>query len=137
MKGKRDIPAHQRGGAIAEFAVVVPLLVAFLFAIVEFGLAFYAKGLLTNAGREGARFGVVYTTPRKTAAEIQAKVNEYLTKSGFTETAGITVSGAGGDTGSPLTVIVSYPYSFQVLPPFVQGLVGTVNLTAETVMRME
>jgi Flp pilus assembly protein TadG len=137
MKGKQNIPAQQRGGAIAEFALAAPLLVVFLFAIVEFGLAFYTKGLLTNAGREGARHGVVYTTPRKTAVEIQAKVNEYLTKAGFTETAAITVGGAGGTSGSLLSVIVSYPYNFQVLPPFVQGLAGTVTLTAETVMRME
>jgi Flp pilus assembly protein TadG len=129
--------AAQQGGALAEFAVVAPIIIVLLFGILEFGVAFYTKGLITNASREGARFGVVFTTPRKTAAEIQSKVNEYLVKAGFPQTAATSVTGAGGATGSLLTVNVSYPYSFQVLPHFVQGFTGSITLQAVTAMRME
>ncbi|MGQ9687876.1 MAG: TadE/TadG family type IV pilus assembly protein [Desulfobaccales bacterium] len=128
---------NQEGAGVVEFALIAPLFVMFLFGLVEFGLAMYNKAVLTNASREAARFGVVYSTPRKTQAEIVGKVQEYLTKAGFTETATITVTGAQGTSGSPLSVTVSCPYEFQVLPNFVAGMMGTVNLTANTVMLME
>jgi len=122
---------------LAEFAVAAPIIIVLLFGILEFGVAFYTKGLITNASREGARFGVVFTTPRKTGAQIQSKVNEFLVKAGFTQTTATSVTGAGGATGSLLTVNVSYPYNFQVLPHFVQGFTGSITLRAVTAMRME
>lgn len=122
---------------MVEFAILAPLFVVLLFGVLEFGLAVYNKGVVTNASREGARFGVIYSTPPKTAGDITAKVQEYLTKSGFTDTASINVTGAQGASGSPLSVTVTYPYNFQVLPNFVCGLAGPLNLTANTVMLME
>ena len=127
----------QEGASLVEFALLAPFFVVLLFGLVEFGLSIYDKELLTNANREGARYGVVYTTPLKTATEITTKVQDYLTKSGFTDTATINVTGAAGDSGSSLTVSVTYPYTFQVLPHFVSTLTGTLNLTANTVMLME
>jgi hypothetical protein len=52
-------------------------------------------------------------------------------------TANINVTGAQGSSGSPLTVRVTYPYTFQVLPNFVAGFTGPMNLTAITEMLME
>ncbi|HYG97971.1 MAG TPA: TadE/TadG family type IV pilus assembly protein [Terriglobales bacterium] len=49
---------HQRGGTLVEAAIVLPLLFMFLFAIIEFGRAFNMYQTMTNAAREGARFGV-------------------------------------------------------------------------------
>jgi Flp pilus assembly protein TadG len=128
---------HQEGAGVVEFAIIAPLFAMLLFGLVEFGLAMYEKGVVTNASREGARFGVVYSTPRKTQAEIVTKVQEYLTKSGFTTPATINVTGAQGASGNPLSVTVTYPYNFQVLPNFVAGLTGSMNLSANTVMLME
>ncbi len=128
---------NQEGAGLVEFAIIAPLFVMLLFGMVEFGLAMYNKGVVTNASREGARFGVVYSSPRKNQADIVSKVQEYLTKSGFTDTATITVTGAQGNSGLPLSVTVTYPYNFQVLPNFVAGLSGSVNLNANTVMLME
>jgi len=138
MVGRR-LRRNQEGASLAEFAVLAPLFVVLLFGLVEFGLALYSKGVVTNASREGARFGVVYGTPRKTEAEIIARVTEYLNKAGFTDTPSVTVNvtGEGGPSGSALSVTVTYPYNFQVLPNFVQGLTGTINLNTNTVMLME
>lgn len=137
MKAQRHRWKNQEGASIVEFSVLAPLFVVLLFGLVEFGLSIYSKEVLANASREGARLGVVYSTPRKSAGEITARVQEYLTKAGFTDTATINVTGAQGTSGSPLRVTVSYPYNFQVLPPFVSGLTGTITLTADTVMLME
>lgn len=137
MKAQWLRSKNQEGAGLVEFSLLAPLIVALLFGLLEFGLSLYSKEVLTNASREGARFGVVYTTPRKNTEEIQARVKEYLTKAGFTDTANINVVGAQGSSGSPLTVSVSYPYTFQVLPNFICSLTGTINLNANTVMLME
>ncbi len=133
---------RQRGASAVEFAILAPLFVALLFAIVEFGLILYTKGMLTHASREGARFGVVYGTPPRGSAEIEAVVRNYLNQSGLTNTASVTVTGVAGASGSPLDVKVDYTYRFFVLPQdmnrFLDGsLPSTLNLTAETVMLME
>jgi Flp pilus assembly protein TadG len=125
MEAQRLRSKSQEGAGLVEFAVVAPLLAILLFGLLEFGLSVYSKEVLTNASREAARFGVVYTTPRKTTAEIKAKVQEYLTKAGFTDTPTINVTGAQGSSGDPLTISVSYHYTFQVLPHFVCSLAGT------------
>lgn len=46
-----------RGAVALEFALVLPLLVMLLLGIVTFGLAYSDHVALTNAVREGARFG--------------------------------------------------------------------------------
>jgi len=137
MKVQRLRPKEEKGATLVEFALLVPLFVVLLFGLVEFGLAMYSKGIMTNASREGARFGVVYATPRKTDAEIIAKVQEYLVNAGLMDSVDINVTGAQGSSGTPLSVSLTYPYSFQVLPNFVSGLAGPLNLTANTVMLME
>ena len=137
MKVQRLRSKKEEGAGLVEFALLAPLFVMLLFGLLEFGLALYNKGVVTNASREGARFGVVYATPRKTEGEIIARVQEYLTKSGFTDTANINVTGAQGSSGSPLSVTVAYPYHFEVLPNFITDFTGSPDLTANTVMLME
>ena len=137
MRIPRLRPNKEEGASLVEFAILAPLFVVLLFGLVEFGLAMYSKGMITNASREGARFGVVYATPRKTDGEITSKVQEYLATAGFQDDVNINVTGAQGTSGAPLTVSVTYPYTFQVLPNFVSGFTGAMNLTANTVMLME
>lgn len=132
----RQINQGQKGAAGLEFAIIAALFLMIIFGIIEFGLIMYAKGIITNAGREGARFGVIYSSPRKTAPEIQAKVQDYLQGSGFTNPVVITVTGAGGSTEANLTVKVDYTYLFLILPSFVPGI-SNITLSAETVMRLE
>jgi Flp pilus assembly protein TadG len=137
MVARQTIPKGQRGAALVELALVAPIIVIVLFGMVEFGLIVYSKGVIANASREGARCGVVLTSPRRTAAEIETKVREYLDKSGFKETVTVNVTGAGGAGGAPLAVQLLYTYHFQVLPNFIESITGTLGLTAETAMLME
>ena len=44
-----------RGAAAVEFAIVVPLLLLILFALVDFGRMFFVQVSLNAASREGAR----------------------------------------------------------------------------------
>ncbi|MGD8892889.1 MAG: pilus assembly protein, partial [Desulfobacterales bacterium] len=54
----------QNGATVVEFAIILPLLIVFLFGIIEFGLLLYNKQVITNASREGARAGLVVRDPR-------------------------------------------------------------------------
>ncbi len=47
----------QRGTALTEFAIVLPVFVAFLLAVVTGGTAYSSKVGVVEAVREGARFG--------------------------------------------------------------------------------
>ncbi len=145
VSGGFDAAGNSRGVAILEFAVVLPLLLLVLFGIIEMSLVLYDQAMITNASREGARYGILFNTDSEgaytpmTTAQIQDKVNTYLTDhlvSFAAANATTTVSG-GGASGVPLTVRVQYAYTFLVLPNFANTLAGNLNLTAETVMRME
>lgn len=47
------------GSAVVEFAVVVPLLVLLLLAVVQVGLALHVRATLQSAAAEGARVAAV------------------------------------------------------------------------------
>ncbi len=51
--------ARKRGAVAVEFALTLPLLLILLFGIVEFGVMMYDQAVITNAAREGARWGAV------------------------------------------------------------------------------
>ena len=57
----------QRGASAVEFALILPLLIVLTFGIIEFGLLMYNQQVLTNAAREGARYGIVQTDPTDAA----------------------------------------------------------------------
>lgn len=139
-------PRNERGASAVEFALVLPLLILFLFGIIEFGFILYDKAVITNASREGARKGIIYDEDESGAAvavseaEIQSMVDTYcgsylvsLGNSASMPTTVVTPSGACLTKGNALTVTVTYPYTFLVLPDF-----GTnITLNAVTVMNCE
>ena len=47
--------ASERGAAMIEFALLLPILVMLVFGIITFGRAYFAKVELASAVREGAR----------------------------------------------------------------------------------
>ena len=51
---------RSRGQALVEFALIAPLFLALLLAIIEFGRAVYYIQMLNNAAREGARYAIVH-----------------------------------------------------------------------------
>ena len=54
VKMRRD----PRGAAAVEFAAVLLFLLSLVFGMIEFGVMFYDKAVITNASREGARAGI-------------------------------------------------------------------------------
>lgn len=50
-------PAAERGQSLVELAFVLPLLAIILLGAIDFGRVFYSYITITNASREGARYG--------------------------------------------------------------------------------
>lgn len=140
MKGKT-----QSGQSIVEFALVLPLLVLFLMAILESGLLLYDKAVITNAAREGARAGIV-AVENRTFAGVQATAinaaNLYLTNNLVTfqpNTPSITVTPTGSapyTMYNTLTVRITYNYGWLALPNFL-SVIDPVPLGSESTMHFE
>src|SRR5829696_5063466 len=65
----------ERGSALLEMAMTLPLLLLVSVAIFELGRAYQTQQILTNAAREGARMAVL---PDASTANIQTRVRDYL-----------------------------------------------------------
>ena len=135
----------ERGTALLETAMTIPLLLLVSVAIFEFGRAFQTWEVLTNAAREGARVAVL---PSSTAASVQARTKDYLNAGALAgNTATVTVAATtisiGGANASASKVTVNYPFQFMVLQPVAKLVVkGTqlgkpITMSASAEMRNE
>ena len=139
---------------MVEFAVVCLVFLTIVAGIIDLGLAFYTKQVITNASREGARYGVVYVTDASGSRVAPASfsssnvpprpysVANYATNylgplpTGITPT--VSVSGDTSVTmGNPLTVTVTGTYNWIVLGRLVPGLGTSITLTGKTIMQLE
>lgn len=139
MKTKKK---KQRGVAAVEFALILIPLVLLVFGAIEFSTLIYDKAMITNASREGARAGIVYSYPNRISdAEIVNVVNTYCSNHmislGGDSPVGTTITRTGNSSGDSLTVTVSYVYQFLILPSFMSALSDGLSLEAVTVMRLE
>jgi Flp pilus assembly protein TadG len=130
-----------KGVAALEFAVVLPLLLLLAFGLTEFGLLMYNQQVLTNASREGARAGIVQSTPSISAATIATVVQNYaaghLVTFGSRQSPTVEVGATCAAFGQDLAVMVQYDYTFLVAPKFMARALNPLTLTARTVMRCE
>jgi Flp pilus assembly protein TadG len=145
---RRSRQAGERGQALVETAVTLPLILLLSVCIFEFGRAYQTVQVLTNAAREGARVAIL---PNATVSDAQARVTAYLQAGQLPNANGATVSvnqnvpiSIGSTTAAASQVTVNYPFSFMVLNPVV-NLVSTgstlggapLTLTGSAEMRNE
>ena len=121
----------QRGAAMVELAIILPVLVMLVFGIIQFGIAFNRVQGLHAAAREGAR---VASLPTSTGADVQARINESLAAMNFAANpASISPSGCAGNNGNPIRVTVTAPYTVAI--PLIPNV--NVTLTGQGVFRCE
>ena len=117
----------QKGYALAEFALILPLFLTLVFGMIFYSLALYNKIILTMAVREGARAGAISAN---TSAAIDAAddFNDELISLGSPSTPTFTPAINSGTKIVTVTAAYNYP-KFYVFP--------AISLSAETTMRLE
>ena len=116
-----NIRRRERGAALLEAAITVPIILLISVGIFEFGRAYQTWQVLTNAAREGARLAVINGS---TDADVTTRVRNYMTAGQLpnASTATVTIDRgvglSGADTASQITI--SYPFQFMVLNPVIR-----------------
>lgn len=123
--------AEQRGQTMAEFAIVLPVLVVLLFGVIQFGIAFNNYLALTDAVRAGARAAAVSRQASDPVGTATAAVRSSATDLNQSKL-GISVS-SSWSAGSPVTVTATYPYSIKLLG----WVVSAGSLTSKTTEAVE
>jgi len=132
--GRRD----ERGIAVVELALLLPILAVVLFGLVEFGLAFRSHEVLSQASREAVRYGVRPTEPKPSEGEIRQRAMDFLDSAGLSsDRSTVVVTGAGGESGEQLRVQVQYPASIAVFRLMKGSSPGTITLSSEGVLEHE
>ena len=138
----RWIMKKQDGASAVEFAIILPLFLLIVFGAVEWGLYLFNDHIITDAGRRGARLGVLQVSPRNSESAIRDEVLNYtgshLVTFGTQNTPSVTVPAICVTFGNDLEVNVSYNYHFLLLPALTAGKVSpSKTITARTVMKCE
>lgn len=135
---------NERGAALLETAITIPLILAVCVAIFEFGRAYQTWQVITNAAREGARVAILSDA---TDAQVTSAVRNYMQTGQLSaySSAAVNIERAvpfGSNTASRITV--TYPFNFTVLNPVMRLLSsgsttgqGTTNMVSAALMRNE
>ncbi|MHA7859778.1 TadE family protein [Tessaracoccus sp. Y36] len=98
--------SEESGAAAVEFALVSMLLVALLMGILEFGYAFFVRGTIAGAAREGARvYAIGGNASEARDAAVQAGAAVGVTSSMFS----IEQSCGGPATAASVKIRYVYP----------------------------
>ena len=125
----------EKGQALVEFAIILPVLLLILFGILQFGVTFNQYISVTAAAREGARKASVSRSLGASAATTAAVNAAKATAPSLKQTSMqvIVTPSAAWAQGSDVTVQVKYPYSINILGK----VVSSGYLTSSTTMRIE
>ena len=158
----RAATKDDEGASAVEFALVMPLLVMLVFAIIQFGIVFAQQLSLSNGARQGARVGAVNKTMcgdivsevqgaaqtlglATTSVQVQVQVQKstdaspstpcaYTSSTSTTVGSGGTQPCLGSDTDTKLIVTAKYKSSLVI--PLATAL-SAVDLTGKGVYRCE
>ncbi|MGI5852115.1 MAG: TadE/TadG family type IV pilus assembly protein [Caldicoprobacterales bacterium] len=121
---------NRKGQTTVEFALILPVLLLLIFAIIEFGFILNAYVTVVSAAREGARYGIVDETLEYD--EIRQRVKDYA---GILDPDNFGTIGVERDKDK-LTVTV--PYDVPILDPIMGAVLGdSVTVRAKITMAME
>ncbi|WCT75104.1 TadE/TadG family type IV pilus assembly protein [Sphingomonas naphthae] len=94
------------GAAVVEFALVLPLLLTILFAIVVYGTYFWRAHGLQQVANDAARVAIGGVTKAERKSLVDATIASELPSLGGISTTTVTTNVA--DTGAVLTVTLAY-----------------------------
>ena len=136
--------SSESGVALVEFALVLPLLLILLFAMLDFGKAFNYWIDETHLANEGARWAVVDKNPGSGSLQqyIQQQADTPELRNGGTSSVAapvrvcISFPNGTAEVGDPVHVTASVTYNWL---PFLGSRVGIAQttITGSSTMRLE
>jgi len=139
---------RERGSSLPETAIVLGVLLAVLFGIIDFGRAMYTYAFVAQLARQGARWAIVRGSQCTVLDHCNASKDDIQTyvrslSEGATQPGSITVPAAtwgscpagssGNAPGCVVTVTVNYPFKF--LLPFMPGAsLATIQMSSSAKM---
>jgi Flp pilus assembly protein TadG len=133
--------ADERGQALVELALILPVLLLLIIGMMEFARAWNAKQVITDAAREGARLAVVQDGGSQ--AEVRAAIQTALNRAGIPGPAATIqfdeTPAPGGNWrrhGEIQQVYVAIDYRFSFLGPVIRAATGSETITIRTLVAM-
>lgn len=117
----------ERGAAAVEMALVLPILVALVMGIIDFGYSFWVQGNVAGAAREGARYHAIHNDSSQAVA-----IATGLVPAGV-DVVDISATPASCSPGSDAVLTITY--QVESVSGFFAALLGGVQVDAEGVMR--
>lgn len=103
----------ERGQATVEFAMMLPIICILLFAIIQFGMAFWTYQQVSAAASEGARRGAVSRASTSRTTDIQQAAR--AASPNLVSSSMNVASSSTWLPGAPLTVTVTYPVQVRIM----------------------
>lgn len=127
-----DPRGSEQGAVLAEFALVLPVLVVILFGIIQFGITISRAQAVESAAREGGRLASLSSS---TQADVVSRVNAALAGAAgdSVPTVDLDPGTCAGREGQSVTVTVTVPHRIAI--PLVVDRETT--LTGHAVFRCE
>ena len=135
---------NERGNALIETAITIPIVLLIAVGIFEFGRAYQTQQVLTNAAREGARQAILEGV---SDAQVTTTVRKYMSGGGLKPVDPVinrTISfNPAGGCPCASQVTINYPFTFIVLQPVARlvrrtSTVGApITMQASALMRNE
>jgi Flp pilus assembly protein TadG len=144
----RPAKRGERGASLPETAIVMAVVLALLFAIIDFGRAMYTYASVAQLARQGARWAIVrgaQCTQLDHCNAVQTDVQTHVQgqSMGVMDPNSISVNATWPPSGCPtglsakspgciVIVTVSYPFKFML--PFLPTLPYAMSSTSQMVI---
>ncbi len=134
MTGKWRRACAPRGQALVEFALVLPIFLMLVFGLLDLGRVVYINNSLSEAARDGARWGSVQARSADSAGRTQI-ANEAAGKMTAVPNPTVAVScERDGSTVSSChtndTLVVQVSATVELVTPILNRFLGPFNLSA-------
>ena len=118
-----DGRSQRRGQALAEFAIVFPVMFLIIAAIIQYGLIFWSQNTLTQVARDTGRWASTQQdcNPGTATAGVVTTANQLAATS--------SLFGYTGGWTSPTNVVVTWTTASGTCPPAGNQQVSFVRIT--------
>lgn len=136
------------GQSLAEFGLLLPVLLIVFMGLFDFGRAIFAYNSVSEAARNGARVAIVNQTLGDICLVAASRavglgLPTACAANGNPGTPGVWVTNASTGTATSCTAImncrqaVKVTYQFRPITPIVGAILGPINLTSTSTVPVE